>query len=72
MGTAYDRLISRSSDRTAARPSHAVRIADLLSVVYYCPYRLLILQDLENKGDSFQDLQNAGVMVSLELWETQA
>jgi hypothetical protein len=34
------------------------------------------LQDLENKGDSLQDLQNAGVMVSLELWfcvrETQA
>jgi hypothetical protein len=25
------------------------------------------LQDLENKGDSLQDLQNAGVMVSLEL-----
>jgi hypothetical protein len=30
------------------------------------------LQDLENKGDNLQDLQNAGVMVSLELWETQA
>jgi hypothetical protein len=27
----------------------------------------LILQDLENKGDNFQDLENAGVMVSLEL-----
>jgi hypothetical protein len=25
------------------------------------------LQDLENKGDSLQDLQNVGVMVSLEL-----
>jgi hypothetical protein len=25
-------------------------------------------QDIENKGDSLQDLQNAGVMVSLELW----
>jgi hypothetical protein len=32
----------------------------------------LILQDIENKGDNFQDLENAGVMVSLELWETQA
>jgi hypothetical protein len=32
----------------------------------------LILQDLENKGDNLQDLQNAGVMVALELWETQA
>jgi hypothetical protein len=30
------------------------------------------LQDLENKGDDLQDLQNTGVMVSLELWETQA
>jgi len=30
------------------------------------------LQDLENKGDDLQDLQNAGVMVYLELWETQA
>jgi hypothetical protein len=34
------------------------------------------LQDLENKGDNLQDLQNAGVMVSLELVslleETQA
>jgi hypothetical protein len=30
------------------------------------------LQDLENKGDNLQDLQNAGVMGSLELWETQA
>jgi hypothetical protein len=27
-----------------------------------------ILHNLENKGDSLQDLQNAGVMVSLELW----
>ena len=26
------------------------------------------LQDLENKGDVLQDLQNAGVMGSLELW----
>jgi hypothetical protein len=26
-----------------------------------------IFQDLENKGDSLQDIQNAGVMVSLEL-----
>jgi hypothetical protein len=32
----------------------------------------LNLQDIENKGDDLQDLQNAGVMVSLELWETQA
>jgi hypothetical protein len=32
----------------------------------------LNLQDLENKGDVLQDLENAGVMVSLELWETQA
>src|SRR6266702_3222109 len=33
----------------------------------------LIFQDLENKGDDLQDLQNAWVMVSLELWErTQA
>jgi hypothetical protein len=31
-----------------------------------------VLQDLENKGDSLQDLVNAGVMVGLELWETQA
>jgi hypothetical protein len=31
-----------------------------------------ILQDLENKRDNFQDIQNAGVMVVLELWETQA
>jgi hypothetical protein len=30
------------------------------------------LQDIENKGDRLQDIQNAGVMVSLELWETQA
>jgi hypothetical protein len=30
------------------------------------------LQDLENKGDNLQDIQNAGVMDSLELWETQA
>jgi hypothetical protein len=30
------------------------------------------LQDLESKGDDLQDLQNAGVMVSLELGETQA
>jgi hypothetical protein len=30
------------------------------------------MQDLENKGDNLQDLQNAGVMVVLELWETQA
>jgi hypothetical protein len=28
--------------------------------------------DHENKRLSFYDLQNAGVMVSLELWETQA
>jgi hypothetical protein len=28
---------------------------------------LPIFQDLENKGDSLQDIQNAGVMVSLEL-----
>jgi hypothetical protein len=28
----------------------------------------LKLQDIENKGDDLQDLQNAGVMVSLELW----
>jgi hypothetical protein len=28
----------------------------------------LALQDLENKGDNLQDIQNAGVMVSLELW----
>jgi hypothetical protein len=27
----------------------------------------LNFQDLENKGDNLQDLQNAGVMVSLEL-----
>jgi hypothetical protein len=26
-----------------------------------------ILQNLENKGDNLQDLQNTGVMVSLEL-----
>jgi hypothetical protein len=26
------------------------------------------MQDLENKGDDLQDLQNAGVMVALELW----
>ena len=26
-----------------------------------------VLQDLENKGDSFQDIQNIGVMGSLEL-----
>jgi hypothetical protein len=26
------------------------------------------MQDLENKGDNLQDLQNAGVTVSLELW----
>jgi hypothetical protein len=26
------------------------------------------MQDLENKGDNLQDLENAGVMVSLELW----
>jgi hypothetical protein len=26
----------------------------------------------ENKGNGFQGLQNAGVVVSLELWETQA
>jgi hypothetical protein len=32
----------------------------------------LNFQDLENKGDNLQDLQNAGVMVSLELWEAQA
>jgi hypothetical protein len=31
-----------------------------------------ILQYDENKRDSLQDQQNAGVMVSLELWETQA
>jgi hypothetical protein len=30
------------------------------------------LQDIESKGDDLQDLQNAGVRVSLELWETQA
>jgi hypothetical protein len=30
------------------------------------------LQDIESKGDDLQDIQNAGVMVSLELWETQA
>jgi hypothetical protein len=30
------------------------------------------LQDLENKGDSLQNIQNARVMVCLELWETQA
>jgi hypothetical protein len=31
---------------------------------------LLAIEDLdpENKGLSLQDLQNAGVMVSLELW----
>jgi hypothetical protein len=28
----------------------------------------LDLQDLENKQDNLQDIQNAGVMVSLELW----
>jgi hypothetical protein len=34
---------------------------------------MLILQNLENKRDSLQNLQNAGVMVSLELLvETQA
>jgi hypothetical protein len=34
---------------------------------------LSILHHLENKGDNLQDLQNAGVMVSLELLgETQA
>jgi hypothetical protein len=32
----------------------------------------LSLQDLENKGDDLQDPQNAGVIVALELWETQA
>jgi hypothetical protein len=32
----------------------------------------LNLQDLENKGDVLQDIQNNGVMVSLALWETQA
>jgi hypothetical protein len=32
----------------------------------------LDLHNLENKGDSLQDIQNAGVMVSLELWKTQA
>jgi hypothetical protein len=30
------------------------------------------LQNPENKEDNLQDIQNAGVMVSLELWETQA
>jgi hypothetical protein len=30
-------------------------------------YRPLSLQDFENKGDSLQDIQNAGVTVSLEL-----
>ena len=30
------------------------------------------MQDPENKGDNLQDPQNAGVMSSLELWETQA
>jgi hypothetical protein len=34
--------------------------------------RFVILQDPENKRDNLQDLENAGVMVSLELWETQA
>jgi hypothetical protein len=29
-------------------------------------------QDLENKGDSLQDIQNAGVTDSLKLGETQA
>jgi hypothetical protein len=28
----------------------------------------LKFQDLESKGDDFEDIQNAGVMVSLELW----
>jgi hypothetical protein len=28
----------------------------------------LDLQDIENKQDNLQDIQNAGVMVSLELW----
>jgi hypothetical protein len=32
----------------------------------------LILQETESKGVDLQDLENAGVMVSLELWETQA
>jgi hypothetical protein len=32
----------------------------------------LSLQDIENKGDDLQDPQNAGVIVALELWETQA
>jgi hypothetical protein len=32
----------------------------------------LNLHNLENKEDSLQDIQNAGVMASLELWETQA
>src|ERR1035438_9488597 len=45
-GTAYDRLISRSSGRTAARPGHAVRIAELLSVVYYCRPKSLFLKIL--------------------------
>src|ERR1035437_9334799 len=31
-------------------------------------YRLLSLQDIENKGDNLQDPQNAGVIVALELW----
>jgi hypothetical protein len=26
------------------------------------------MQDIENKGDDLQDLQNAGVMVVSELW----
>jgi hypothetical protein len=26
------------------------------------------MQDIENKGDDLQDLQNAGVMVYLEFW----
>jgi hypothetical protein len=33
---------------------------------------MAILQDLENKGDNLQDLQNAGVMVSWSFGETQA
>src|ERR1017187_880423 len=49
-----------------------VNQSDNLCQVHNNPYRLSYLQDLENKEDYFQDLQNAGVMVSLELWETQA
>jgi hypothetical protein len=57
---------------------HPIRTLPLgIDYVHHLPNKPLtrpsILQDLDNKGDSFQDLQNAGVMVSLELFgRTQA